>query len=109
MSTSQSFLPTLDDMFRPPVNHCMKVLDRSFFQKRVNISAVKIHDKQQIQQCRKDLGRDILTWNRCQRMIEISENGHQPARAILMKPEIKAKGINLCIFTSSADYSGETL
>lgn len=83
-----------NDMFRPPVNHFMKVLDRSLFYKRVTISAAKIYDLQQISQCRKELGRDVLQWNRYPAMVNVSENGLQSVKALLMKPEIKAEGIN---------------
>ena len=72
----------------------MKVLDRSLFYKRVTISAAKIYDLQQISQCRKELARDVLNWNHYPPIVNVSENGLQSVKALLMKPEIKAEGIN---------------
>lgn len=44
-------------MFRPPVSRAMKVLDRSFFQKKLPISAARILDNKNISRCRMDLQR----------------------------------------------------
>lgn len=83
-----------NDMLRPPINHYMKVLDRSAFNKRVNISAAKIYDYKQIARCRKDLASDVLKWSRYPPMINVAENEFQSSKALLLKPEIKAEGIN---------------
>jgi tRNA (guanine37-N1)-methyltransferase len=50
------------DMFAPPVNRAMKVLDRSFFQKTVPTSAARIFNPKDISRCRNELdkGRDSL-------------------------------------------------
>ncbi|KAI9838647.1 MAG: hypothetical protein M1819_004961 [Sarea resinae] len=50
------------DMFRPPVNRAMRVLDRSFFKKRVPLSAARIPDNKKISKIRTELDRsqDLL-------------------------------------------------
>lgn len=50
------------DMFAPPVNRAMKVLDRSFFQKTVPISAARVFNPRDISRCRKELesSKDML-------------------------------------------------
>ena len=46
-----------DDMFRPPVNRAMRVLDRSFFKKRIPLAAARVLDNTKISKCRKELER----------------------------------------------------
>lgn len=83
-----------NEMLRPPINHYMKVLDRSAFNKRVKICAAKIYDYKQIAQCRKALASDVLKWSRYPPMINVPENEYQNLKALLLKPEIKAEGTN---------------
>ncbi|KAI5212504.1 hypothetical protein E4T38_00512 [Aureobasidium subglaciale] len=57
-----------EDMFRPPVNRAMRVLDRSFFQKKIPISAARVVDNKTISKCRAELFRskDALLLERYQ-------------------------------------------
>ncbi|KAF9736184.1 tRNA(m(1)G37)methyltransferase [Paraphaeosphaeria minitans] len=45
------------EMFAPPINRAMKVLDRSFFQKTINTSAARIFSPKDISRVRTDLDR----------------------------------------------------
>lgn len=105
MSTAQSLLLKTMDAFRPPVNHYMKNLDRSFFQKRVPLSAAKIFDKKQISQCREELAQDTLVWNNYPSIVDAPENGIQNTKVLLMRPDILVEGIKpLCIMTSTDTF-----
>lgn len=50
------------DMFAPPVNRAMRVLDRSFFQKTIALSAARVFNARDIARCRNELDRynDVL-------------------------------------------------
>ncbi|KAF3043310.1 tRNA(m(1)G37)methyltransferase [Didymella keratinophila] len=81
-----------DDMFAPPVNRAMKVLDRSFFQKTVPASAARIFKPQDIARCRKELqlSRDTLPNNRIQpvRPDPDAERAQKGGKCLVLKPEI---------------------
>lgn len=47
----------LPEIFRPPVNRSMQVLDRAFFKKVVPLAAVSIADTREISNVRKELDR----------------------------------------------------
>lgn len=77
------------NMFRPPINRFMKILDRSFFRKTVPISAAQVLDNRQISRLRTELRHDMLQLERLLVIRPIPTTGR---RALLLKPEIKAKG-----------------
>ena len=85
-----------EDMFAPPVNRAMKVLDRSFFQKTVPASAARIFKPQDIARCRKELqlSKDALLNSRIQpiRPDPDAEHAAAGAKCLLLKPEILASG-----------------
>lgn len=85
-----------DDMFAPPVNRAMKVLDRSFFQKTLNASAARIFKPQDIARCRKELqfSKDTLPNNRIQpiRADPDPERAQQGSKCLLLKPEVVYNG-----------------
>ncbi len=85
-----------DDMFAPPVNRAMKVLDRSFFQKTVRTSAARIFRPQDIARCRKELqvSKDTLPNNRVQpiRADPDAEHAQRGSKCLLLKPEIMHDG-----------------
>ena len=85
-------------MFRPPVNRAMRVLDRSFFQKSVPISAARIRDNKQITKCRAELGHDTLKLDRLQTVRCVRDPEGQETKALLLRPEVKPDG-NLTIFS----------
>ncbi|KAF1959112.1 hypothetical protein CC80DRAFT_490088 [Byssothecium circinans] len=81
-----------DDMFAPPINRAMKVLDRSFFQKTIPTSVARIFSPKDISRCRKDLdkARDTLLRPRIQPVQadpdpERTRNGH---KCLVLRPEI---------------------
>lgn len=78
------------DMFRPPVNRLMKVVDRSFFQKTVLLSAAQVNDNRRIPSVRAELKHDILQLERLQ-VVRPAPNA-SGLKALLLKPEIKADG-----------------
>ena len=80
------------EMFRPPVNRMMKVLDRSFFQKNIPISVAKIVNKQHTSQLRQDLSQDRLYLDRIPSMARVPDDGRMDAKALLLRPEIKVNG-----------------
>lgn len=78
------------DMFRPPVNRAMRVLDRSYFQKKIPLAAARILQKQQIARCRQQLANDML---KLERMSAMKDDPHdRDVKALLLKPEIKSDG-----------------
>lgn len=85
-----------DEMFAPPVNRAMKVLDRSFFQKIVPASAARIFKPQDIARCRKELqlSKDTLPNNRIQpvRTDPDAEIAHRGGKCLILKPEIVYNG-----------------
>ena len=75
------------DMFRPPINRAMRVLDRSYFQKKVPLAAAKVLQKKQIAKCRAELMDDLLKLERVSIVRDDAvEKGH---KALLLKPEIE--------------------
>ena len=86
------------DMFRPPVNRAMRVLDRSFFNKIIPTSAARVIDRRQIMKCRAELGHDVLKLDRMKAVYSVQDPDGTEAKAVLLKPEIKPDGIEvLCV------------
>ena len=80
------------DMFRAPVNHAMRVLDRSRFQKKVPLSAAKVYDKTKIAKLRSELGHDVLKLERFQCVQPIRGTKGEEHKALLLDPRIKPNG-----------------
>ncbi|KAI4684839.1 tRNA(m(1)G37)methyltransferase [Alternaria novae-zelandiae] len=80
------------DMFAPPVNRAMKVLDRSFFQKTIPTSAARIFNPKDISRCRKELtaSKDTLPSNRIDpiRVDPDSEQASRGSKCLLLRPEV---------------------
>lgn len=89
MSTASS---TPIDMFRPPVNRAMRVLDRSWFQKKVPLSVAKVYDKTRIAKLRSELGHDVLRLERFQCVQPIRDTNGDEHKALLLDPRIKPNG-----------------
>lgn len=88
---AQTPLPSTDaNMFAPPVNRAMKVLDRSFFQKTVPSSAARIFNAKDISRCRKELAvsRDALTNSRFSPIRADPDSG----KCLLLRPEVIHNG-----------------
>jgi tRNA (guanine37-N1)-methyltransferase len=89
-------LHSADDMFRPPVNRAMRVLDRSFFYKKIPLSAAKVFENTKISQIRGELtkSKDILFLDRYANVkLDDSEPVELKKRCVLLKPEIKYDGM----------------
>ena len=89
MSTASS-VPI--EMFRPPVNRAMRVLDRAFFQKKVPLSAARVLNKKEIAKLRSELGRDVLRLDRFQCVQSIQGSKGEEHKALLLNPQIKPDG-----------------
>lgn len=88
-----------DEMFAPPVNRAMRVLDRSFFQKVVPTSAARIFNTKDISRCRKELekSRDALLLHRIQtvRPDPSEERASKGGKCILLRPDLSRNGNSL--------------
>jgi len=75
----------------------MRVLDRSFFQKRVPLTAARILDNKKISNCRRELekSKDLLRLERIAIVRPDPEEGPGPngRKCLLLKPEIKCSGM----------------
>lgn len=85
-----------NDMFAPPVNRAMKVLDRSFFHKTIPTSAARIFNPKDISRCRKELtaSKDTLPSNRIDpiRVDPDSEQASRGSKCLLLRPEVIHSG-----------------
>ena len=79
-------------MFRPPINRAMRVLDRSFFQKKVPLSAARVFDNKKIAKLRSELGHDVLRLDRFQCVQSVRGSKGEEHKALLLHPQIKPDG-----------------
>ncbi|KAF8540903.1 tRNA methyltransferase Trm5 [Trichophaea hybrida] len=79
-------------LFLPPINRAMKVLDRSFFQKSIPLSAAQIFQPKDISRVRKECASDLLRVKRVELMPEDPEN--KPKKLLLLRPEVKANDLS---------------
>ncbi|KAL4810188.1 hypothetical protein BDV18DRAFT_150497 [Aspergillus unguis] len=80
----------LPEMFRPPVNRAMRVLDRSFFKRTIPISAATIFKPSDISSVRKELekSKDMLGLPRLPNVQEIKKDD-AVKKCMLLKESIK--------------------
>ena len=80
----------LPEMFRPPVNRAMRILDRSYFKKDVPLAAARVLDNSQINRLRILLHQDLLQIDRMQNVRPDPEENDvkMGRRALLMRPDI---------------------
>lgn len=75
------------DMFRPPINRAMRVLDRSYFQKKIPLAAARVLQKKHIAKCKAELTDDLL---KLERVIVVRDDPVQKdQKALLLNPGIK--------------------
>ena len=79
--------PDIMEMFRPPVSRAMRILDRSFFQKKVPLAAARVSQKKQIAKCRTELEHDLLKLERTS--VVKDDPSEQGLKALLLRPDIK--------------------
>jgi tRNA (guanine37-N1)-methyltransferase len=79
------------EMFRPPVNRLMRVLDRPFFQKEIRLCAAQIINPKDISKTRAELKSDILCIARLKSIVSVPGHDCQ-TKALLLRPEIKKQG-----------------
>lgn len=80
------------EMFRPPINRAMKIIDRSFFKKTIPTSAARILDQRQISKCRSDLHHDLLKLDRMQAVKVVRDSQGNCGKALLLKPVVQVNG-----------------
>lgn len=83
-----------DDMFRPPVNRAMKVLDRSFFRKKIPLSAARALENKDISILKTELDRskDSLRLPRLPSVVPDPFQGIDGKRCILLRPQKNDQG-----------------
>jgi tRNA (guanine37-N1)-methyltransferase len=85
-----------NDMFAPPINRAMQVLDRSFFQKTIPSSAARILSPKDISRCRKELtaSHDTLPNNRFDpiRVDPDVERARKGGKCLVLRPEVVHDG-----------------
>ena len=75
------------NMFRPPINRAMKVLDRSFFHKTIPLAAARVLEAKSIAQCRIELHDELLKLDRVS--VVKKDPKQRDMKALLLKPEIR--------------------
>jgi len=83
------------DMFAPPVNRAMKVLDRAFFQKTISTAAARIFNPKDISRCRTELDRSHDTLKN--RLMPVRTDpdevrAQKGGKCLLLRPEIVPSG-----------------
>ena len=78
------------DMFRPPINHAMKILDRSFFQRDILLTAARILEKRHIAKFQSNLHHDILKLDRV--TVIKDDPVKEGFKSLLLRPGIKFDG-----------------
>ncbi|GIC86739.1 tRNA(m(1)G37)methyltransferase [Aspergillus udagawae] len=81
----------LPEMFRPPVNRAMRVLDRSFFRKTVPLSAAAVCQNSDISKVRAELhkSRDLLAVPRLNCIRDVTDQDGQIKKALLLRETVK--------------------
>ena len=102
MDTIMNQLPqtiSSTDMFRPPINRAMRVLDRAFFQQDVNIAAACVMDSKNIATYRNKLHNNILKLERLPPIRPVPSNisADKNSKCLLLKPDTRLDGSNIGI------------
>ena len=84
----------LPPMFRPPINRAMRVLDRSFFQKTVPLSAATVFRSTDISKARGELqrNRDLLAMPRLSSIREVRGEDDVVRKCLLLREGVKYDG-----------------
>ena len=91
MTSENSALDLDVEMLRPPINRAMRMLDRSFFHKKIPAVAAVIQDSKRISQIKSELLNDALQLERVQHIRPMYDASGQKTgkKGIILKPEIK--------------------
>lgn len=89
-----------EEMFRPPVNRAMRVLDRSFFRREYPVSAARVFDVKSISRVQKEFvkSKDLLNIRAVfpvQTVPAGVAEGGVAQKCVLLRPEVKHDGIML--------------
>lgn len=95
--TADKSVPAPDnEMFRPPINRAMRVLDRSFFRKKIPTVAAVIQDPKQISLFKSSLQRDTLHIDRLQAIRSLLDAHGRPTgkKALMLRLSIKKDDVS---------------
>lgn len=97
-----------DDMWRPPVNRLMRSLDRSFFQKTIELKAARVFDNKNISRCRIALekSKDLLFQERLAPVHPDPDPDLAKAgkKCIVLRPEVKPESTHVTNGISSQPH-----
>ncbi|RPA89251.1 guanine(37)-N1-methyltransferase [Choiromyces venosus 120613-1] len=87
MSNSSS--GEMSRLFLPPINRAMRILDPSFFQKTIPLTAAHILDGRNIPRVTRECAKDLLRIPRLRSIITQKDEAGKERKLLLMKPEVK--------------------
>lgn len=86
-----------EDMFRPPINRAMRVLDKAFFRKEYPTSAAKVFDMKSISRVQKEFvkSKDLLNIRAVfpVQPVPTEESFSGAQKCILLRPQVKHDGM----------------
>jgi len=85
-----------EDMFRPPINRAMRVLDKTFFRKEYPTSAAKVFDMRTISRVQKEFvkSKDLLNIRAVFPVQPVpAEYSSDAQKCILLRPQINYNGV----------------
>lgn len=85
-------LEQTDEMFRPPINRAMHVLDRSFFRRTIPLSAASIFDAKFISQIRETLLKSDELFRHPAFKAITPDDTAQGRKCVLLNPNVKHDG-----------------
>lgn len=81
------------ELFLPPVNRAMRVLDRSFFQKRIRLTAANIFNIKNQTRVKRECLQDVLDAPRIKPFVKTPWRQDGERTLLLLKPSIKVDGM----------------
>ena len=84
-------------MFRPPIDRTMRVLNRSFFHKRIPLAAARVLNNNHISKCRSYLRHDLLQIDGMSsvRVDATADDARLGLKSLLLQPNIRPEGMYL--------------
>lgn len=86
-------MPEEEDMFRPPVNRAMRTLDKSFFQKDILTSAVRVPKVQRMSGILKAVRKSQDVFGHRDFPHVRDDLDRAGAKCIVLKPTVKSDGM----------------
>jgi tRNA (guanine37-N1)-methyltransferase len=94
-AANRPFHSDLAEMYRPPINRAMRVLDRSFFRRTIPLSAATVFKPSDISNARSKLmaSKDTFVLPRLHTVKEIKKDG-VVRKGLLLREDIKHDGMS---------------